>query len=193
MSYAQIRQIYGDGPILQYNALLSSIPKDWKRIICNGEDDCIMIGKYFLVAEQDRVANYVYNQIIVNTEPLNRRLQLLNRKLDCPIEIPDLLESFENVYRITKIAKYRSFQFKILNSIVTLNNRLYRMKVTSDNLCFFCKVGVGHFFWECNITQQYWSKVKDIAKHLMPNVEIVDWCHDDILLNRVHENVDHAP
>ena len=57
---------------------------------------------------------------------------------------------------------YREFQFKVLNNILNLNYKLYKMKVISSPLCSFCDLEnetIEHFFWKCTIVQDFWNQL----------------------------------
>ncbi|XP_041481749.1 uncharacterized protein LOC121428924 [Lytechinus variegatus] len=58
--------------------------------------------------------------------------------------------------------KYREFQFKVLNDILNLNYKLYKMKVITSPLCSFCNAEIEtieHLFWNCPFTQLFWNQL----------------------------------
>ena len=60
--------------------------------------------------------------------------------------------------------RYREFQFKVLNNILSLNYKLYKMKLISSPLCTFCKSEnktIEHLFWNCTLIKDFgikWAK-----------------------------------
>ena len=43
------------------------------------------------------------------------------------------------MYKITKISKYRSFQYRLFNNAILCNDRLYHMNIVSTQDCTFCE------------------------------------------------------
>ena len=62
------------------------------------------------------------------------------------------------------IPKYvKAFQFKILNSILFTNSKLFKIGYRTDNLCSFCKresETIRHFFWDCPYSNSFWKCVE---------------------------------
>ena len=57
----------------------------------------------------------------------------------------------------------RIFQYKILNNILYLNERLSKIDPTVSSLCSLCKKGpenVIHLFCECSITKSLWHSLQ---------------------------------
>ena len=54
------------------------------------------------------------------------------------IEETEFLQYFSDVYVITNINKYRSFQFRLLHRAVLLNDRLSKWGVVDTEMCSFC-------------------------------------------------------
>ena len=61
----------------------------------------------------------------------------------------------------------RVFQYKILNNILFLNNRLFKMGKVDSSLCSFCKVTsetIVHTFCSCNKSKLLWQKIQNLCK-----------------------------
>ena len=57
----------------------------------------------------------------------------------------------------------KAFQFKILNSILFTNSKLFKIGYRTDNLCSFCKresETIRHFFWDCPYSNSFWKCVE---------------------------------
>ena len=55
-----------------------------------------------------------------------------------------------------------SFQYKILNSALYLNKKLFTFRKLTSPLCPFCKLSdetVFHLFYEYNITLNLWNEL----------------------------------
>ena len=76
-----------------------------------------------------------------------------------------------NVYllpsRVTVDTNLRIFQYKILNNVLYLNEKLFRFKKVLCLLCFFCQSENEtpiHLFHCCIKTNLFWYKLKKFLK-----------------------------
>ena len=66
-------------------------------------------------------------------------------------------------HRLTDETSLRVFQYKILNNIVNLNNRLHKFGFVESPLCSQCKREpeiILHLFFNCQETQKPWNSVQ---------------------------------
>ena len=59
----------------------------------------------------------------------------------------------------------RAFQYKILNSILYINSKLYKIGYTADDKCSFCESEpetLPHFFFHCVYSQLFWKQFETI-------------------------------
>ena len=57
----------------------------------------------------------------------------------------------------------RVFQYKILNNVLYLNEKLFKFKIVSSPLCSFCNLANEtpiHLFYSWNRTNSLWSKLQ---------------------------------
>ena len=69
----------------------------------------------------------------------------------------------------------RIFQYKILNNILYLNNRLYKMTITEGPLCSLCGDDLEtilHFFCHCSITQKLWTQMQNWPSNILDIPEL---------------------
>ena len=73
--------------------------------------------------------------------------------------------------RLCTIDSYlRVFQYKILNNILFLNNRLFKMGKVDSSLFSFCKVTsetIVHIFCSCNKSKLLWQKIQNWYKPVL--------------------------
>ena len=91
---------------------------------------------------------------------------------------PTSITSYENKFRqrfdwqkIYMLPRYscidsftRIFQFKILHSILFLNNRLFHLNLSDTKLCCLCKLDnetPEHLFSRCGITSGLWTALQN--------------------------------
>ena len=56
----------------------------------------------------------------------------------------------------------RSFQYKVLNSILYPNDRLFKIAYVSNPNCTFCQVSretTNHILFECSLSKSFWNTV----------------------------------
>ena len=66
-------------------------------------------------------------------------------------------------------SKLRTFQFKILQIILTKNKFLNVCKISNEN-CYFCKreiESIEHLSWKCSIIQEFWGKISNLFKRFI--------------------------
>ena len=143
------------GQILNWLGLLNCVPKDWKNK---------------LAANSERLYSAPAN---LNTKQMpfitsKTAYQILLKSLVRPATAQSSLESslhltnvdWKKVYmlpRLTTIeSSLRSFQYKILNNVMFLNERLHKFNVVTSPLCSLCKEkneSVSHLFCYCRETR----------------------------------------
>ena len=71
------------------------------------------------------------------------------------------------VYMLPRIvtieSSLRSFQYKILNNILYLNERLFKFNIVDSPLCSLCgayKESIKHLFCTCTVTQRLWDQLR---------------------------------
>ena len=66
--------------------------------------------------------------------------------------------------RVTMDSASRNFRYSVLNNIVYFNEQIFKMNLSDNQYCSFCKSSyenVIHVFSECNVIQKIWSKLKE--------------------------------
>ena len=64
----------------------------------------------------------------------------------------------------------RIFQYQILNNILYLNDRLFKMNLVESEMCSFCKgekETVEHLFLNCRIAKTLWTNICNLCKETM--------------------------
>ena len=64
---------------------------------------------------------------------------------------------------VTMESSLRSFQYKILNNILYLNERLFKFDIVDSPLCSLCgayKESIKHLFCICTVTQRMWDQLR---------------------------------
>ena len=68
--------------------------------------------------------------------------------------------------RVTIDTNLQIFQYKILNIVSDLNEKLFNFKIVSSPLCSLCNSENEtpiHLFYSCNQTKSLWSKLQELT------------------------------
>ena len=177
-----ISQLYKDGVIINadtaknfglsrmdLNSLISAIPKEWKR---NLTTNIVMAGEiesfYEKMRKKSNVSNYVYWKLIKHSSMINKSKKW-ELELQCEIPYEDFLRCFKDIYSVTNIAKYRSFQYRLLHRAIITNVDLKRWNIILSELCTFCgkeKEDYKHLFIYCEFVRNLWIQVRNLLNLL---------------------------
>ena len=101
--------------------------------------------------------------------------------------------AFKNINKITKIAKYHAFQYKLLFNSIYLGSRLVHMGLADTNLCVLCnkeKEEIVHFFCNCEIANTIWqSLAKWIYEEWNVSINLHNLPPYKVLFNDAHDNI----
>ena len=79
-------------------------------------------------------------------------------------------------FNVTLDTNLRVFQYKLLNRIIFMNDKLFKFKLVDSPSCTFCKTNeesLEHLLFFCKITEFFWKEVLSWLAIL--NHEIVDF------------------
>ena len=84
---------------------------------------------------------------------------------------------------VTIESKMRPFQFKINHNIYFTNEKLFKMKMKSDQNCTFCKSEIemlSHLFSQCKYVKPLWDFLNDKFSHNFSEKERIFGCYENI-------------
>ena len=153
----------GPQSFLSYYSLVKAIPKDWKAIL---RSSIVIDGNLTSENANNELyrhlsAKFVYKKLISNcfVHPTSQ-LHLLKK-----LNLQDV--NWQTVYMLPRFCTIdshtRILQYKILNNILYLNNRLFKMNIFNSELCWFCEAEpetVIHLLCSCRKVKQLWSSVQ---------------------------------
>ena len=139
---------------LQYNSIVSAIPKEWKRLLQTkneGSSEKIK-SNIEIVTMVKKPTKWYYKHCT-----RNRHCQFdayckwqTRTKSECSYK--EFIECFRNINRLTNYSKLRGFQYRLLNNAIILNDRLMLWNIKSTDKCSNCnsdRETALHFFVEC--------------------------------------------
>ena len=108
--------------------------------------------------------------------------------------ICDFGAKHQQLYSLTNIPKFRSFQYRLLQRALVTNIQLYSWGINTDSLCSFCKEQeetLVHLFCECNIVKQIWLQFEQHMKVVFEDVHL-NMNNTNIILNEIYPKKNHV-
>ena len=195
-SYDEVWYQYGLTK-LRYNSLKAAMPIDWKEyfqtkdlieflpIPPHNYDRVIIQGSKSLSRE---VHGFLADDaMIIHNKYIKWRQEL-------GIGIGETLGEFTahhmDIYKVTNIAKYRSFQYRLLQQGLVTNIHLKKWGIKQSDQCSFCnndKEGILHLIYYCPVVQELWAQMVQWIKEQFGIQEVLITV-DTVVLNRIVEN-----
>ena len=191
--FKSARQMYTEFglTVMEYNSIVSALPKAWKKdksiLICKRS-----ITNYERAIEMVSTTSKVYKKLNENTVLLARKVCNWERELGVVIEYKDFIHVTQDIYKVTNIVKYRSFQYWLLQRSLTTNIQLCRYQIKNTDLCSFCnkeKRSVLHLFIYCDTVKPFWIKVEKLMYEF--DETPIHFGVDTVLCNRVIDEAGH--
>ena len=181
-------------PISWFNAvqILDAIPKMWKSILRDGEDLVAPnILRYHNIVTKKHIGAVIYHyKMNLYNKSVTQYCGKWESMLGCHIEHEDYMKAFLELYKITHVTKYRSFQYCLLLNQIFTNNQLYRWQILETSGCNWCtniKQTPRHLLFQCPLVKP----ISNFLKQMFEN-EDINWSERNLLLNKVHPNVCHV-
>ena len=173
---------------MKWLGLIESIPRDWKsvikndssgfrRIYCISNDVRVLDKTIPLQASTSRIAYILLTKPLIQKPTAQKSISELLGTSD--INWKDV---YQLLHRVTNETSLRVFQYKILNNILYLNNRLHKFGFVESPLCSLCNrepESILHLFCDSQVTQKLWKSVQHWCKnhislpHLTPKLVLL--------------------
>ena len=156
---------------LKYNSLKVAIPIEWKTFFMENSrctyfplpphsyDQAISV---YGINLSRRVYQYIAGDaIIIHNKYVKWKMDL---GYDIAESLCDFNQEIRDIYKVTNIPKYRSFQYRILLRGLVTNIHLNKWKITDSNLCSLCKTeieSVTHLLCDCIEIKPLWDKIAE--------------------------------
>jgi len=100
-----------------------------------------------------------YSLLLSKKAQFPNRGSTLKRQFDLTDD--DLQKAYILPHTVCCEQYIRAFQYKVLNSILYTNTKLYKIGFTTDDNCSFCKSHpetLSHFFFDCIYSHTFWKE-----------------------------------
>ena len=188
--------------IMRYNSLKAAIPVDIKEFFLTTPmsvftpspphtyDYCVIQGAKGFAK---RVYDFLGDDILLaHNKYLKWRSELGQ---DFCERILDFGKKHMDIYKVTNITKYRSFQYRLLQRGLITNVQLFKWGITTSNNCTVCKENretMLHLFVECHQVKDLWRNVfKFVEDYFNVYIDLDRIEPKDIVLNTVYSKPSH--
>jgi hypothetical protein len=160
---------------IKYNSLSNAIPKQWKRDLliahlnaaCFHNDESDKNNEWkFSINEKQYSLCKLSSQLVYWTfvDRTKKYPTAMDKWLD---DLPFLNEvDFQKFYclpyQIVRCTRLHTFQYKLLNRIISCNENLHRWKIIKSPKCDYCSQvqSIDHLFYTCHVAHTFWSSVQ---------------------------------
>ena len=149
-----------------YFGIITSIPRQWKLIVSENNEvvrltSCQMLS---FMNNNCEVTKYFYNKLIkmLIKDKYNTSAIKWQEKLNTIFTEENWYEIYSIPRSITDDTKLINFHFKLVHRIIYTNDRLFKCKIVTSDLCTFCeqeKETIEHLFLLCPYTKLFWNSV----------------------------------
>ena len=169
------------GLYIKYACLLKALPANWRKFL--KERKTTSISNLSFSTDVRFRQNSVQLDNIVPKNVYEILIQPIKRNPTAQRSIEALLQEpsteWSLVYtlprKVTIDTSTRIFQYKILNNILHLNSRFYKITITESPLCSLCGDDLEtilHFFCHCSITQNLWTQMQNWLSNILDIPEL---------------------
>ena len=181
---------------LRYNSIKLALPKEWKDFYVKNSQSAfqplpphtydmalLACGKGF----SKKVYEFLQDDVmIIHNKYLKWRQEIGEDFVQGLCEYGTL---HANIYTMTNIPKYRSFQYRLLQRGIVTNIQLYKWKIVESENCTFCrehKETYRHLFVECEKVQEVWLYYEKFIRDNF-HIQIGTISAQKVLMNLFHK------
>ena len=153
---------------IDFYSLTHSIPGNWKRSISMENtklgSGSLMQKCMINILNKMSICQWVYWSFINSKQDTNKCMSNWNKVLSLDIPRTEWQELFSMNFKATLESKLRAFQYKILTRTLVTNSWLFKCKIITSDLCYFCKLEpetIEHLFWNCTHIQNLLTFIKN--------------------------------
>ena len=182
-----------DLSIMQYNAIVTAIPMEWRKTLRETKGFLQPVQSNFeKICERSHLTSYFYHKMNRCTQKIDALNLIWKGFINKPVI--NVRKQFTRIYMITNHSKLRSFQYRIIHNALIFNKRLKLWKIKNSDLCTNCEIyaeDILHFFYECKFAEQLWVEVFEMIKTKYDVYEIGEYLPTNILFSELHDNPTH--
>ena len=179
---------------LRYNSLRSALPKEWKDFFTttpvatmfplppHNYDICLLgMGR----STSNKVYQFLRDDaMLIHNKYMKWRIELGENFCE---GLCDFASKHKDIYKLTNVPKYRSFQYRLLQRGLVTNVHMYKWGMIDTQLCSFCNTeteSMLHLFVTCTQVQNLWQHLQEFLQERF-NIIYITLEPENIILNQI--------
>ena len=109
-----------------------------------------------------KIASICYKNLNQNNFLACQAYSKWNHYEDIDFDTQTIKKALKRVYNIINVAKFRSFQIKLIYHAIITNKNLMYFKIKEMDLCMFCNnhsESIYHLFVKCVVIKEFWYQL----------------------------------
>ena len=167
---------------------LKAIRKTLYRFIKNVTATELSTSNLHRLVSTDRVSNKVYIDLIDQGDTIVTKYAARWAQDLGIIDLEEYQKCFLQLYKITSITKFRSFQYRLLLNKIPTNIQLKLWGKVESKMCTFCKSNpecLSHLFLECKFVKRIWKFLEKYIGLTVAGIQMV-------VFNNFHTSAGHV-
>ena len=176
--------------------VVSAIPNEWRSTI-KGKSVHVDPHPFIEDSFQVPIRSEMFDLSSVSSKTLHIEFRSLKEiaptaqakfKEEYPSLSIDWKEIYSVAFNVTSNTNLRVFQNKLLNRIISTNDKPFKFKLVDSPSCTFCNTSeesLEHLLFFCRITEFFWKEVLSWLAILNNEIIIVDFSLIDVLFGKI--------
>ena len=126
-------------------------------------------------------------------QKLEKPSKWLKLKKEFSFDKKQVSEAFLLPVRVANEPYLRSFQYKVLNSVLFTNDRLFKIGYVSKPNCTFCHQlteTISHILFECSFSNSFWNEVNKKILSKIKSCRGLSLTYCDVLVGSLEEEIE---
>ena len=173
--------------IMEYNSLVSAIPLSWWRILRSKSGNQMVKARD--IPNKYLTPHVAYQLLTQKEDVLHRKRIAWEDELGMIISTSLFNRRISDIWKVTNIAKYCSFQYRLLHRSLPTNQTLYKWGIKSSPLCTFCQSEeetYPHLFVMCHKVRPIWLELEKYMN--ISSEESIIFGIDRVICNKFLDN-----
>ena len=190
--YEQVKTEFGMGR-MKFNSLKAALPVEWKQYFQEEEKITYLPcppHTYDKCMGDKNISRKIYKYLgddimLVHSKYINWKKEIGE---DFTPTLYEFGQLHKEIYKLTNVPKYRSFQYRVMQRSLVTNIQLQKWGIKPEDTCTFClkhRETITHLLAECEVVQaKIWQKLKqEIASKYQ--IGDIDLRAENIILNSI--------
>ena len=186
ISQAKVEDQYGLS-VMEYNAIKTAVPREVKQKCMENPQATPTDEVFAKVMHTEKVSKMVYEELSpTEVKQTKRKEEQWKEELGAELSVP---QEVSRAFKLTTVAKYVSFQYRLLVRAIVTNIQLAKWKIRNSDECSFCekyRETVWHMLYDCEVVANIWHAFPEICCEMNLNEPTVP-TYENVIRNNVSQ------